>query len=144
MSMNFSAAAKRALSQTWAKLVEGSGIGDAWLEFYTGEMPASPDDPVTTQKLLARLYVTPGTMQVEPDNAVASGDAGWTRLIGTNGRAVADFSISTKAGNGFWAFNTIGFRKGGPVSVFTRLTIFDPQPRDDDDDVGAAIFGSDA
>ena len=95
---------------------------------------------MTTQKLLARLYVTPGSIQVEPDNAVASGDAGWTRLIGTNGGAVADFSISTKTGHGFWVFNTVGFRKGGPVSVFTRMTIFDLRPRDDDDDVGAAFL----
>jgi len=65
------------------------------------------------------------------------------RIIGTNGRAVADLSIGPKTGNSFWQFNTTGFRKGGPVSVFTRLTIFDPQPRDDDDDVDAAIFGSD-
>jgi hypothetical protein len=50
-------------------------------------MPASPDDPVTTQKLLARLYIQPGTMRVEPDNAVASGEAGWTRIIGTHARA---------------------------------------------------------
>ena len=74
MSMNFSAAAQRALSEAWSKLIE-DGIGDAWLEFYS-EMPKSPDDPVTTQKLLARLYIMPHTMRVEPDSAIASGDVG--------------------------------------------------------------------
>jgi hypothetical protein len=44
-------------------------ICDAWLEFYTGAMPKSVDDPVTTQRLLARLWVIPGTVQVEPDEA---------------------------------------------------------------------------
>jgi hypothetical protein len=66
-----------------SKLIE-DGIDDAWLEFYSGEMPKSPDDPVTTQKLLARLYIMPHTMRVEPDSAIASGDVGWVRIIGAN------------------------------------------------------------
>ena len=65
-------------------------ICDAWLEFYTGEMPESPDAPITTQKLLARLWVIPGTLQVEPDEAIASGTVGWARLIGADGEAVID------------------------------------------------------
>jgi hypothetical protein len=142
MSMNFSAAAQRALSETWSKLME-DGIGDAWLEFYTGEMPASPDDPVTTQKLLARLYIMPHTMRVEPDSAIASGDVGWVRIIGANGRAVADFVVSTKDGPGWITFNTLAFRKGGPVSFFGRVAIFSQKPIDDDD-VTASIHGSDA
>ena len=123
MSMNFSAAAQRALSETWSKLIE-DGIGDAWLEFYSGEMPKSPDDPVTTQKLLARLYIMPHTMRIEPDSAIASGDVGWVRIIGANGRAVADFVVSTKDGPGWCTFNTLAFRKGGPVSFFgVRIAI---------------------
>src|SRR5438046_2140804 len=74
----------------------------AWLEFYDGKMPKSPDDPVTTQRLLARLYVEPDTMCVGPGNAIANGDASWSRVIGTNGSAVADLSVSTKEGNGWW------------------------------------------
>lgn len=144
MSVNFSAAAQQALSETWSKLIESGGKGDdAWLKFYTGEMPKSPDDPVTTQRLLARLYIRPYTMRVDPATAVASGDAVWARLVGTNGRAVCDFLVSTKDGPGWLTFNTVSFRKGGPVSFFGRMSIFNPQPRDDDD-VTAAIFGSDA
>jgi len=142
MSMNFSAAAQRALSETWSKLIE-DGIGDAWLEFYSGEMPKSPDDPVTTQKLLARLYIKPHTMRVEPDSAIASGDVGWVRIIGANGRAVADSVVSTKDGPGSISFNTLAFRKGGPVSFFGRMAIFSQKPIDDDD-VTASIHGSDA
>ena len=120
MSMNFSAAAQRALSETWSKLIE-DGIGDAWLEFYSGEMPKSPDDPVATQKLLARLYIKPHTMRVEPDSAIASGDVGWVRVIGANGRAVADSVVSaSKDGPGLISFNTVSFRKGGPVSFFAE------------------------
>jgi hypothetical protein len=138
MSMNFLTAAQRALSDTWSKLIEGGG--DAWLEFYSGEMPKSPDDPVTAQRLLARLYIKPHTMRVEPDNTIASRDAGWARIVGANGRGVADFIVSTKDGPGWMTFNTLGFRKGGPVSFFGRMAIFNQQPRDDDD-VTASIFG---
>jgi hypothetical protein len=142
MSMRFSAEAQRALGDTWSKLIEDSN-GDAWLEFYTDPMPKSPDDAVTTQRLLARLYIKPHTMRVEPDNAVASGDAGWARIVGASGRAVADFIVSTKDGPGWISFNTVGFRKGGPVSFFGRMAIFSGQPRDDDD-VTAGLYGSDA
>jgi hypothetical protein len=133
--MNFSAAA-----QTWSTLIQ-DGIGDAWLECYSGEMPKSPDDPVTTQKLLARLYIKPHTMRVEPDSAIASGDVGWVRIIGANGRAVADSVVSTKDGPGWITFNTLAFRKGGPVSFFGRMSIFSSKPVDHDD-VTASIHGS--
>jgi hypothetical protein len=117
--------------------------GDAWLEFYTDPMPPSPDDPVTTQRLLARLYIRPHTMmRVEPDNAIASGDAGWVRIVGANGDAVADFTVSTRDGPGWAHFNTVGFRKGGPVSFFGRMAIFSQQPLSDDD-VTAGLHGSD-
>jgi hypothetical protein len=94
-------------------------------------------------RLLARLFIMPRTMRVEPDNAVASGDAGSTRIVGANGRAVADFIVSTKDGAGWMTFNTAGFRKGGPVSFFGRLAIFGGQPVEDDD-VTASIHGSEA
>ena len=49
--------------------------GNAWLDFYDGAMPKTPDDQVTTQRLLVRLCIEPHTMRIEPDNAVRSGDA---------------------------------------------------------------------
>jgi hypothetical protein len=115
-------------------------IRDAWLEFYSGEMPKSPDEPVTTQKLLARLYIMPHTMRVEPDNALASGEVSWCRIVGTSGDAVADFVVSRKDGPGWMTFNTLEFRKGGPVSFFGRMAIFSSQRVDDD--VTASIHGS--
>lgn len=133
MGIGFSAAAQRALGETWAKLVE-SGPGDAWLEFYDGEMPKSPDDPVTTQQLLARLYISPHTMRVETDTAIRAGNARWARVIGTHGRAVADCGVSTKDGDGYLAFNTTRFMKGGPVSVFTRMAIFSPPRRGEEEE----------
>jgi hypothetical protein len=137
------AAAQRALAETWSTLIDGGNDGDAWLEFYTSPMAKSPDEPITTQKLLARLYIMPHTMRVEPDNALASGDVGWCRIVGTSGDAVADFVVSSKDGRGFVTFNTLSFRKGGPVSFFGRMAIFSSQ-RVDDDDVTASIHGSGA
>jgi hypothetical protein len=90
---------------------------------------------VTTQHLLVRLYIKPYTMRVASDNAVRAGDATWGRIIGANGRAVVDFTVSTKKGEGFMSFNTVGFRKGGPVSVMTRLA-FGSRRRVDDEDKG--------
>jgi hypothetical protein len=114
MSMNYSAEAQRALAETWSKLIGGNG--DAWIKFYTGKMPESPDHPVTTQKLLARLYINPFTLRPEPANAIASGDTTWARIVGASGRAVADCVVSTKDGPGCLTFNTVGFRQGGPFS----------------------------
>jgi hypothetical protein len=131
----YSTAAQRALAAVWKELIEGVGgdAGDAWLEFYSGKMPASTDAEAPAERLLARLYIKPHIMQVLPDNAVRSGDAAWGRIIGCNGRAVVDFTVSTKQGEGFMSFNTVGFRKGGPVSCFTRMAIFSPRRRDDED-----------
>jgi hypothetical protein len=85
------------------------------------------------------LFIVPHTMRVDSDNAIASGEANWCRLIATNGRAVADFSVSTNDGPGWMVFNTIGFKKGGPVTVFARMALFSPQRGRGDDDVTAAI-----
>jgi len=49
--------------------------------------------------------------------------------------------VSTKDGPGWITFNTIAFRKGGPVSFFGRMAIFSSQPIDDND-VTASIHGS--
>jgi hypothetical protein len=51
-------------------------------------MPTSPDDKLTTQKLLARLRVKPITLRAEWAKAVRSGDATWARVVGADGRAV--------------------------------------------------------
>ena len=65
--------------------------------------------------------------------SVRSGDATWGRIIGANGRAVADFDVSTKKGDGYMVFNTTAFMKGGPVQCFTRMAIFSPRRRGDED-----------
>jgi hypothetical protein len=81
------------------------------------------------------------TMRFEPDHAIASGDVDRARIVGTNGDAMADFVVSRKDGPGWMTFNTLEFRKGGPISFFGRMAIFNQQPIDDDD-VTASIHGS--
>ena len=86
-------------------------------------MPPSPDEPVTGQRLLARLYIKPQTFKIEADNALRSGDATWGRIIRPDGHAVADFDVSTKKGGGYVRFNTTNFMKADQQ-----------QPRLDEDD----------
>ena len=47
--------------------------------------------------------------------------------------AVVDFNVNTKGGGGLIEFNTLAFRKGGPVSVMTRLSVPGSRRRDEDD-----------
>jgi hypothetical protein len=137
MEFRYSTAAQRALSETWQKLIE-TGAGDAWLEFYSGKMPASTDEKAPAERLLARLYIKPHTMQVLPDNAVRSGDATWGRIVGCNGRAAVDFDVTTKDGGGVLEFNTLTFRKNGTVTVAGRLDFFGPYRRDADSQAAQA------
>jgi hypothetical protein len=83
MAVKFSAAARRALGETWRNLIETDGAG---IEFYSGPMPKSPNEPVREERLLARLSIEPKRMRAEMDNAVRSGDLGWCRVIATDGR----------------------------------------------------------
>ena len=131
MAIRFSSAASRALRETWAKLLSGNG-GNGHLEFYTGARPKGPDTAVPAERLLARLPLNTRTIEVESANAVRSGDAGWCRLVAANGSAVADFDLSLKDGGGTIEFNTLGIRKGGPLTVFTALDFFGSLPRDED------------
>jgi hypothetical protein len=73
--INFSKAAARELDATWLRLIDG-GTGDAFLEFYPGTMPRSPDDPAPSERLLARLRLQPTSMRVDDGQAIRSGDAG--------------------------------------------------------------------
>jgi len=51
--------------------------------------------------------------------------------VATNGRAVADFDLTLKGG-GILEFNTVGFRKGGPLTVFSPLDFLGSLRRDED------------
>lgn len=132
MAIRFSSAARTALGEIWQKQLGGNG--NCWLEFYTGRAPKTPDMAISAERLLARLPVEARSMRVAGANAVRSGEAGWCRLVATNGRAVADFDLSTKGGGGTIEFNTLGLRKGGPVSVFRALDFFGSLPPGEDDE----------
>lgn len=131
--INFSKLAARELSDTWRRLIN-SGEGFAFLEFFSGTLPRSVDDPAPVERMLARLRLQPTKMLVEDGQATRSGDAGWARIIGSDGRAVADFTVSEKTGDGFLKFNTVGFRKNGPVTIFGPLSFFRSQRRDEEDE----------
>ena len=107
---SYSAAVGAALGKTWQFLIV-TGRNDPWVEFYSGEMPASPDYAPTTQRLLARLKVDPLTLRVAEGNAINSGDASWARLIGADGKALLDFKMTLRGGGGVMEWNTLELRK---------------------------------
>ena len=133
METRYSAVAQQALGEVWRELIE-AGAGAPALEFYDGAMPATPDDKLTGQRLLARLPVKPVTLRAKWAKAVRSGDVTWARVVGADGRAVMDVDVSTRRGDGALTFNTTEFRLGGPVTFNGRLGFFNQRGREDDDE----------
>jgi hypothetical protein len=128
------AAARAALSNSWKFLVS-TGKYDPWLEFYSGPMPRSPEDAATAQnKLLCRLKVDPLTLRVAQGNAINSGDLGWARLIGADGKAIMDCKMTLKGGGGVMEWNTLELRKGGPVTVFRSLNFYSGRDEKNEED----------
>ena len=131
-TVSYSAAARAAMGKTWQFLI-ATGKYDPWLEFHSGPMPRSPEDPATAQnKLLCRLKVNPLTLRVAQGNAINSGDLGWARLIGADGKAIMDCKMTLKGGGGAMEWNTLELRKGGPVTVFSSLNFY--RSRDEDEE----------
>ena len=95
-------------------------------------MPQTPDDPVTTQRLLCRLKVDRRTLRAAQGNAIHSGDANWARLIGADGKAVMDLKMTLSGGGGAIEWNTLGLRQGGPVTMFSSLNFY--RTRDEDEE----------
>ena len=122
--VSYSATTRAAMGKTWQFLI-ATGKYDPWLEFHSGPMPRSPEDPTTAQnKLLCRLKVNPLTLRVAEGNAINSGDASWARLIGADGKALLDFKMTLRGGGGVMEWNTLELRKGGPVTVFRSLNFY--------------------
>jgi hypothetical protein len=61
-------------------------------------------------------------------------------VIATDGRAVIDFDVSLNGGGGTVRFNTLGFRKGGPVSMYGPvLDFWGTHPLTKDEEEEAAL-----
>ena len=72
-TVSYSATTRAAMGKTWQFLI-ATGKYDPWLEFHSGPMVRSPEDPATAQnKLLCRLKVDPLTLRVAEGNAINSG-----------------------------------------------------------------------
>ena len=124
MIVSYSATTRAAMGKTWQFLI-ATGKYDPWLEFHSGPMPRSPEDPTTAQnKLLCRLKVNPLTLRVAEGNAINSGDASWARLIGADGKALLDCKMTLRGGGGVIEWNTLELRKGGPVTMFSSLNFY--------------------
>lgn len=117
-----------------------AGSGPAQLRFYTGTIPGSPDDAVTSQTLLGTLTCsdpcgvrTGGTIQfssiTQDASADATGTATWARLVTSAGTAVADFDVTSTSGTGAIRLNTVDIVAGGTINVtYLSLTMGGVQP----------------
>ena len=100
----------------------------AYVEVYTGPLPASANAAITTQTLLGTLTLsaTPGTATdgVATLNAItqdAAADAGGTMAFARWCRAddsvKCDMAISDMEGIGPMKFNVLTVVEGGPISI---------------------------
>lgn len=107
------------------------GTEERNLEFFSGEISASwadGEEPAGST-LLARLYVMPHSpFRVIPDICLRSGVASWARIVGPLG----DGFVFPLSEGGWFAFNTLDWRKGGPVSV-GDLSFGSPQDEDQEE-----------
>lgn len=84
-------------------------VDGGWLRIYNGTQPDAPDDPVTTQDLLAELaYGSPAfaaavngvasAHTIDPEaSALTTGTANWFRTVSMGGAPVFDGSVGTTA-----------------------------------------------
>ena len=110
-----------------------AGPAAGTIKFYTGSMPATTEDTVTTQTLLGTLTfsdpcgtVTSGTFTAsaitDDSSADASGTATWCRVLDSTGVSVIDLDVTNTGGGGAVQLNTVVIVAGGPIRI-TSFTI---------------------
>lgn len=105
-TVRLSAAAKEHRSIALAEFIN-LAEGDAQLLIYSGSIPASSDDPADPGDVLLASFVCPSPFAVSNTGgvligadfdsalAVATGQAGWARIVRGDGSPVADLSVGT-------------------------------------------------
>lgn len=103
----------------------------AMLQFFTGPMPASVDDALTTQTKLGTLtFAEPAaptasgrTLTFSPiadDTAAdADGTAAWARAVNAQNVVAFDADVGDSTTNplAVIVMNTVDFRQGGPIRI---------------------------
>lgn len=105
-----------------------AGAGPATIKIYTGTMPTTTADAVTTQTLLGTLTfsdpcgtIATGSLTMsaitQDSSADASGTASWARLQDSTGAVVMDLNVTTTGGGGALTLNTTNIVIGGPILI---------------------------
>lgn len=97
------------------------------LNVYSGSQPLSPEAAATGTLLATITLPDPAFEEAEDGECIKVGDwsteaadtgqAGWFRLISSDGTAVVDGTVSTNLGTGDIIASTINFQVGDPVEV---------------------------
>lgn len=110
-----------------------AGGGSGYIEFYTGSIPTSLLDTLTTQVKLGTLtFSDPCATQTDGEiefaaitqdsSADATGTAAWVFIKDSTGAIVAAGDVTDGAGTGFVKLNTTSIVVGGPIAM-SALTI---------------------
>lgn len=112
----------------------GSGAGT--IKIYTGSMPATTADAITSQVLLGTLTFSDpsGTISggvltmsaiTDDSSADATGTATWARIADSAGVVVMDIDVTNTGGGGALQLNTVAIVAAGPIKI-TAFTITVP------------------
>lgn len=113
-----------------------AGSAGGTIKLYTGSMPTTPNDAVTSQTLLGTLTCSDpcGTVSgttltfssITQDSAAdATGTAAWARIADSTGLAVMDIDAGVIGGGAALQLNTTSIVAGGPI-VISSLSITFP------------------
>lgn len=123
--IRFVTAVKNSALTTIKDAVDAGSSGGT-IKFYTGTMPASPADAITSQVLLGTLTcsdpcgsVSAGTLTMstitQDPSADATGTATWARIADSSGATVCDVDITVTGAGGTIQMNTTSIVALGPI-----------------------------
>jgi hypothetical protein len=127
-------ATRNALADLIDDLINGGASGGL-IRIYDGTQPASANDAITTQTLLAELtfgdpafgaasvgVITANSITGD-SSANATGTATWARIVDSNGTTIFDCDVGTSGAT--INLNSVSLVTGAPVSI-TSFTITVP------------------
>jgi hypothetical protein len=113
-------------------------LNNGYIRIYSGSRPATPNDAIVAQVLLAELRfgatafgaaasgVATANAITADASADATGTATWARLLKSDGTtAIMDLDVTTSAGSDRIVLDTVAIALGAAVSI-SSLTMTEP------------------